>query len=378
MSATAPGRRRARAPWTAASAVVSVLSLAFAAGPTPSAAAGAPRVHALTNARIVTAPGQVIERGTVVFRDGVIEAVGTNVKVPADARVWDAESLTVYPGLIDAFVLPQESGPAGRPAAGLAVRPGQTDTGEPARGAASTLPAVRAEYRVIENLPLSKEQLESLRAAGFTVAQVAPRRGLVRGTSAVIGLGDGRPNAAALAADASQVVAIDAMPGGGYPGSLMGGIAVVRQAFLDAKWYRDANAAYARRPQGQERPETNLSWAALEPAIAGRQPVTFVADDMLEVLRAAAIAKEAGVGARVVGAGDEYKRTRAVAATGLPLVLPVAFPEAPDVADEANALEVSTEELRAWQEAPGNPAALAREGVAFSLSTHRLREPKDF
>ena len=53
----------------------------------------------------------------------------------------------------------------------------------------------------------------------------------------------------------------------------------------------------------------------------------FVADDMLEVLRASAIAKEAGVTARVVGAGDEYKRVREVAATGLPLIVPVNFPE---------------------------------------------------
>ncbi|HKQ56581.1 MAG TPA: hypothetical protein VJY35_01820, partial [Candidatus Eisenbacteria bacterium] len=74
----------------------------------PPLLADTPRVHAIVGARIVTAPGQSIERGTIVMRDGVITAVGANVPVPADARVWEGDSLTVYPGLIDAFVLVAE------------------------------------------------------------------------------------------------------------------------------------------------------------------------------------------------------------------------------------------------------------------------------
>src|SRR4051812_37336509 len=64
-----------------------------------------PAVHALVNARIVIDPKHTIERGTVVFRDGVIVAVGPagEVKPPADARVWDLTGRTIYPGLIDAY-----------------------------------------------------------------------------------------------------------------------------------------------------------------------------------------------------------------------------------------------------------------------------------
>src|SRR3989442_5433810 len=58
--------------------------------------------YAITNARIVTVSGPVIERGTVVIRDGLIAAVGANATVPADARVIDGNGLTIYPGLIDA------------------------------------------------------------------------------------------------------------------------------------------------------------------------------------------------------------------------------------------------------------------------------------
>ena len=55
-----------------------------------------PRVHALTNARIVAAPGKTIEKGTILIRDGLIVEVGSDVKVPAEARVWDMSG--VYPG----------------------------------------------------------------------------------------------------------------------------------------------------------------------------------------------------------------------------------------------------------------------------------------
>ena len=62
--------------------------------------ARAPR-YAITNARIVTVAGPVIDKGTVVMRDGVIEEVGAAVTAPADALVVDGTGLTVYPGLID-------------------------------------------------------------------------------------------------------------------------------------------------------------------------------------------------------------------------------------------------------------------------------------
>ncbi len=62
-----------------------------------------PAVHAFTNAKIVIAPGNVINKGTLVIRDGMITAVGTSVAIPADARVWDMAGMTLYPGLIDSY-----------------------------------------------------------------------------------------------------------------------------------------------------------------------------------------------------------------------------------------------------------------------------------
>ena len=73
-----------------------------------------PRVHALTGARIWQGPGRVIENGTIVIRDGVIEEVGASVTIPADARVWELDSLTVYPGLIDLGMVQKAQGSGGR------------------------------------------------------------------------------------------------------------------------------------------------------------------------------------------------------------------------------------------------------------------------
>ncbi|MEQ9266704.1 MAG: amidohydrolase family protein [Balneolaceae bacterium] len=56
---------------------------------------------ALTNAKIYTVTNGVIENGTIVINNGIIEAVGANVSIPADAEVFDYEGREIYPGMID-------------------------------------------------------------------------------------------------------------------------------------------------------------------------------------------------------------------------------------------------------------------------------------
>ena len=337
------------------------------------AGATTPRVHAIVGARLVTAPGQVIPRGTIVIRDGVITAVGAAVAVPADARVWKGDSLTVYAGMIDAFVTPAEA-----PSAPLSLpRPLAPAASAPSRGAASDLSSVHPETRMVEALPLSGDQLTALRAAGFATAQIAPAHGIVRGQSVVALLKDGLANTSPIKADASQVFSIEANPRA-YPASLMGGIVVLRQSFEDARWYRGVWATYARSPAGKEPPAANVSFEALQGVMSGAQTPLFVVPDMLGVLQAGAIAREAGLSVQVVTAGDDYKRVREISATGLPLIVPVNFPEAPDVADADVAVEVSTEELRGWNDAPGNAAALATRGITFALSSAGMKDVKNF
>jgi imidazolonepropionase-like amidohydrolase len=334
-----------------------------------------PQVHALVNARIVQAPGKVIEKGTVVLRDGVIEAVGADVSPPPDARVWDYSGLTIYPGLIETYShlgLPKEK-----------KKPGQS-TGaakkEEKRGPDHWNPRVHPEQNAADLYQPSKKDLEKLRALGFTAALVVPQKGVFRGSSALVSLADGTPNEQILREKVAQHLAFER---GGfrdrtYPGSLMGAIALMRQTFLDARWYRQAHAAYTLKPAGQEKPEVNEALDALGPAAHGRQPVMIEVDDDLAFLRAVKIAKEFGLQLWVRGSGYEYRRLDAIKAAGVPIVLPVNFPKDPAVETPEEALSVSLAELQHWDAAPENPNRLYQAGVSFTLTSASLKKPEQF
>src|SRR5262245_47397736 len=64
-----------------------------------------PGTHALVGGKIVVKPGQVLERGNIIIRDGFIKAVGADVAAPEDARVWDMKGLTIYAGFIDPYLV---------------------------------------------------------------------------------------------------------------------------------------------------------------------------------------------------------------------------------------------------------------------------------
>lgn len=322
-------------------------------------------VHALTGARIVPAPGQVIESGTVVIRDGVLEAVGAGVEPPPDARVWDLEGMTVYPGLIEPYTVrrwPEEG----------AGNDGAEETADP--GAGHPNPVVRAE-RAMAAWGAETGAAARLREAGFTTAAVAPREGVLRGWSAVVNLGDGPVRDQLLVPRLAQNVSLDASgPSDGYPESLMGRVALAREIFLAARWHAGARETYRRHPD-QRRPPHDASLEALEEAAAGRARVVFETGDLLGTLRAGRLAAELGLDAWLVASGEEYQRLDAVAALGRPLLLPVAFPDPPE--GDAGELSVELEALRHWQRAPGNPAALAEAGAVFAVTGHGLDRPEE-
>ena len=127
--------------------------------------------YAITNARIVPVSGPVVERGTVVVRNGLIAAVGANVSAPPDARIIDGTGLTVYPGLIDSYTnlaLP-EAAPAPSPAAGgggvAAFLLAQTP--RPSGGPNSSQPVgLQPEVMVEDVIRASGNEIESSRNIG--------------------------------------------------------------------------------------------------------------------------------------------------------------------------------------------------------------------
>lgn len=363
---------RGSGPHTLAAAVLPALLAALVSTAPPAAAQppappGPLGVHALTGARIVVAPGEVIESGTVVIRDGVIDAVGTNLEPPADARVWELEGLTVYPGLIEPYAVRRWPGEAEEGEDGSAGGAGIDS------GAGDPSPVVHAE-REIAAWGIDGRDAGQLREAGFGAAAVAPGGGLLRGWSAVVSLGDGPVRENLLVPRLAQTVSLSERGRGGYPESLMGAVALTRETFLEARWYQDAWRAYEERP-AQRRPPHNAALAALGPAVDRQAPVLFESDDLLGTFRAGRLAEELELDAWIVASGEEYLRAAEVAALGAPLLVPLEFPEAPSAPDDALSLELDA--LRHWKNAPGNPAALLDAGAELAVTSFGLGTPKE-
>src|SRR5262249_47734944 len=134
--------------------------------------------------------------------------------------------------------------------------PGQkTDQGQ--RGPGNQVAKVTPETRAVRNYSPDKKLLAPLRELGFTTAVIAPTRGLVRGTSALVALAEADPNELVVKPDVFQHVAFETQDGEerAYPGSLMGAIATVRQSFFDAQHYALDHADWLKKPQGRPRPE---------------------------------------------------------------------------------------------------------------------------
>ncbi len=342
-----------------------------------------PNVHALTNARIVNPTGTVIEKGTIVIRDGIITAVGAGLAAPADARVWDLAGKTVYPGFIDGYTEMPSGGEGRGRATGGGGGAARTETaGTPASkpGANYWNPNVTPQTRVDAVYQPDKDANKNFRSQGVTARLVAPTQGVIRGTSALVTTGDGEPNQTIL----RDKVALHATLTNrgvwnedGYPNSSMGAMTLVRQAFYDASWYRQAWDAYSR-DKTLPRPERNDALEAMQGYLAGKAPVFIDASNELYSLRADKVARELGLNVIVRGSNEEYQRLDLVIATGRPIVLPVNFPKAPAVKTPEDALAVSFETLMHWDIAPENAGRLAKAGAKIAFTSNGLKETKEF
>ena len=314
------------------------------------------RRDAIVGATVVPAPGELLEAATVVLRDGVIEAVGVGIAVPAEARVWSGEGLTVYPGLIDAAVL---------------VTP-ETLPEAPGRHWNTH---VHPELSMADQPPLAASVSKKLRSLGFTAAAVYPSRGIFRGSGTVVALAESAEHQREYRSHAAMAVGFDragSWSRPATPGSLMGVIALVRQTMLDAQWHEACRAVYAKHPAGNEAPAPAVALEALEDVINRRQPVMFDVASELDLLRAGRIAKEFDLRAIMLGGGRELLRLDEVAGQRAAVIVPVKFPDPPDVTTLHRADGVSLRAMHLWEQAPTNARRLIAAGVPIALTTHRL------
>ena len=321
------------------------------------------RRDAIVGATVVTRPGETIEGATLLLRDGLVESVGVDIKVPAGYRVHDAEGLHVYPGFIDPSVVMN---------AGEALERARNGAG------AHWNDRIIPQIRMRDTPGLDSSRRNSLRDAGFTIAQVLPDTGILRGRGAVVLLTEEDRHRRVIV-DGMQTAAFETGGwGGGYPGSQMGAIALMRQTLEESRWHARAVGIHAGNPTSIEMPEQADALDAMQPVLAQEIPVVFTTSNELEALRAATIAREFGINGVILGSGMEFRRLNEVVATSLPVIVPLEFPKKPAVTDPYAADRVTLRELQTWKHAPSNPARLLDAGVDVSLTTNGLSKPSAF
>ena len=320
-----------------------------------------PQIHALINARVVVAPGKVLDKAAVVIRDGSIVSVGEG-PIPPEARVSDLAGKTIYAGLIDAFTEVE------------------VDTAAARGGAAHWNHEVTPQLDVTSSRLAETALNKKLRSQGIAARLVAPSGRILKGFSAVVLTDDSQPERVVVKDKTAAHLRLTVSPRrerDDYPSSPMGAVALARQTFYDADWYGRAWRAY-EADTSLPQPERNDALAALGAHVAAQGLFICDASNELFVLRADRFAREFSLNLLIRGSGHEYKRLDAIRDTGRAVIVPVDFPKPPNVATGEAALAVDLSELMHWELAPENPARLAAAGVRMALTTHGLEDPAGF
>jgi len=322
--------------------------------------------YAFTHATIVKDGQTTLNNATLVIREGKITGVGANAPIPKDAVVINCKGKYIYPSLIDIYTdygIPQPQRPT--PAAGGFFAPQQFATST--KGAYGWNQAIKSEVNAADIFAVDDKSAKSLRDLGFGSVLTHQKDGIARGTGAVVTLAIEKENLVIVKDKASANYSFSkGTSTQSYPGSMMGSVALLRQTYLDAQWYKGRPAKEGVNMSLQAwNDEQNL-------------PQVFDANDKWADIRADRIGDEFGVQYIIKGGGNEYQRIADIAATKAPFILSLNFPQPQDVDDPNDAKYVSLADLKHWELAPTNPAAFEKANISFALTSADLRDPKQF
>jgi len=324
------------------------------------------RIFAFTHATIVKDAQTTISNGTLLIKDGSIVAVGPSVSIPANAVVTDCSGKFLYPSFIDIYsdygiAIPQrQSNPPS-----FYTGPAQINTNT--KGAFGWNQAIKPETDGSKIFAADDTKAKPLRELGFGTVLTHQKDGIARGTGVVVTLANRKENLLIVKERASAHYSFfKGSSTQAYPSSMMGTIALLRQTYLDAQWYKSSPVHEG----------INLS---LQAWLDNQNlPQIFEANDKWNDLRADRIAKEAGVHYIIKAGGNEYQRIKDIQSANDAYILPLNFPVAADVEDPNDARFVSLSDMKHWELAPTNPAAFEKANIQFCLTTSDLRDVKQF
>lgn len=330
-----------------------------------------PSVVAIKDAHVVTVSGEDLPKGTVVFRDGLIQEVGPSVSIPPDAWVIEGNGLTVYPGFINGLStwgIPNTSAePAPNRASGGAsnATPQTSQAATPPRAhGPEDRPQTYSFERAADLVSPTDNRLENARAAGFTSSATFPNRGIVEGLGALIDLAGERGSDMVVAQPIGQQILFRVGGGGmrgGFPTSLMGNIAYVRQLYLDLDHDRQAKEIYQAHAAGNRRPEYDHDLEGL----AESPRLLLPADENQQIDRILDFGRELKQPFIVYGLHEAYGRIDELKQANIPLLISLKWPEMPKDSDPNE--HENYRELQMEARAPSVPGMLAKANVKFGF-----------
>ena len=259
------------------------------ASPGPSGASLAPaKTIAIVGGKLLTVTHGVVENGVVIMSGGKITAVGpaSSTEVPADAEVFDAKGMTVYPGLFDAETH-----------LGLT----EVASDQNSNDLAETSDEISPQMHVADAFHAETVRIPVERLNGITNAIVAPAsQDSVVGQDAAIQLSGRDRDEMLLQRDIALAMNFEGSVRrranfegpSKFPTTRMGLASQIRQAFLDAEAYEAERAAAAKPDHKGAPPKHDLKLEALLPYLHGEKPVVLGAYESYEVEVAMGIAKE--------------------------------------------------------------------------------------
>ncbi|WP_115405961.1 amidohydrolase family protein [Shewanella morhuae] len=323
------------------------------------------KLTALTHAELIIAPGKHLSNATLLVENNRIKAIIEHGNIPAGAFEIDLSGYTIYPGFIDPFTdygIEFKYPKLGltRPVYDIKRIGGNADNG-----------AIHSEKEWFNYVYPDKERAKEWINNGFTSVQSSKLDGIFRGTGVSLSLADKTANEIIYRARSQPFMAFDkGTSEQDYPESLMGSIALIRQTFADANWYNE-NKNKPTNSAINNQIEFNIAFERLD-NLADKQ-IIFETQNLNDQLRAAHLLKAHKLPANLLGNGQEYSRINELKALNYPLILPLNYPQAPDVGTDDAEREVSLAELRQWERAPTNTATVAKAGIPFALTQFGIK-----
>jgi imidazolonepropionase-like amidohydrolase len=364
------------------------LAVALCVGPpdcvsaeTPRIAGFTPQTIAITQAKLVTAPGQVIEGGTLIVRNGLIVDAGLDVSIPADAEILEADGLYVYAGFIDAAAVDLlDTSKKPTPSAGrkvdfsryvlAATRPDNRDSMTP-------------EFRVAEALKLEDAALDAIRKLGFTTVHILPTGRVASGQGAFISMSGSPPRESILVDRTFVGFQLFAPRTSNYPATLMGATAHLRQGFLDASRHTVHRELYLQDTPGVERPPIDPVLTVLGEILAKERRSIFHVTSRDDIHRALDFCAEHDISGVLWGAAQAHRCLDRLQAANVDVILDVNFGDRPKVepnkaseklsATVNDPLRVQQDRRDEWDRRAAGPAQLEAAGIRFALSSFGLK-----